>query len=96
MELAELVQEEHPPLAKETLPGRMLAVPPPTIATNDAVWCGARSGGREIRLVGRARPAAEWIIVVSSATSPSRPGSRPGNRCASIVLPAPGGPSRRR
>ena len=35
-----------PPLASETSPGRMLAVPPPTMATSDAVWCGARSGGR--------------------------------------------------
>ena len=27
-----------PPLLSETSPGRMLAVPPPTIATRDAVW----------------------------------------------------------
>ena len=39
-----------------------------------------------------ATPAAEWIMVVSSAISRSSGGSRPGNRCASIVLPDPGGP----
>ena len=39
-------RKSTPPLASDTSPGRMLAVPPPTMATSDAVWCGARSGGR--------------------------------------------------
>ena len=85
-----------PPLASETSPGRMLAVPPPTMATSDAVWCGARRGGRRTSPSGSGRPAAEWIIVVSNARSRPRAGSRPGRRWASMVLPAPGGPSRRR
>ncbi len=46
-------KKSTPPFAKDTSPGRMLAVPPPTIATSDAVWCGARSGGR------RTSPPAE-------------------------------------
>ena len=76
-----------PPLASETSPGRMLAVPPPTMATSDAVWCGARSGGRETRPPGSGRPAAEWIMVVSSATSRSNPGRRRGQPLRQHGLP---------
>ena len=41
-------------------------------------------------------PATEWIRVTSSASSSVSGGRRPGSRRASIVLPVPGGPARRR
>ena len=38
-----------PPWAQRDLPGRMAPVPPPMSATAEAVWCGARNGGRGTR-----------------------------------------------
>ncbi len=38
-------------------------------------------------------PAAEWMRVATFDVSSSRSGSRPGNRLARRVLPAPGGPT---
>ena len=37
-------------------------------------------------------PATEWIAVTSSDSPSDNGGSSPGRRCASIVLPTPGGP----
>ena len=57
--------------------------------------CGAgpgTAGAGSSPPAGRARPAAEWIRVVSSAWAGASGGSRPGSRRASMVLPAPGGP----
>ena len=71
--------------------------PPPTSAADEAPWCGARNGGRRTRpLPGSKPPTAEWIRVTSSASLSIRSGSRPGSRRASIVFPAPGGPTSRR
>ncbi len=39
-------------------------------------------------------PATEWILVVSSASCNERGGNIVGNLFASMVLPAPGGPTR--
>ena len=83
--------------AAEISPGRIVALPPPTSATDDAPWWGARKGAwRTSPPGGSPNPAAEWTRVVSSACRSESGGSRPGSREASIVLPAPGGPSRRR
>ena len=72
-------------------PGRIVALPPPTSATDDAPWCGARNGGwRTSPPGGSPRPAAEWMRVVSRASRSVSGGSSPGSREASIVLPAPG------
>ena len=38
-------------------------------------------------------PAALWIRVISSASSNDGGGKIPGSRLATIVLPAPGGPT---
>jgi hypothetical protein len=43
-----------------------------------------------------ATPANERIDATSRAESASRSGSRPGRRAASMLLPAPGGPTMRR
>ena len=86
-----------PPWLREISPGRKVAEPPPTRAIVDVVWCGARNGGRATSPArGIGIPAAEWTIVAASASSRSSAGSRPQRRCASIVLPEPGGPTSRR
>jgi len=62
-------------------------------ATSLTVWCGARNGrSRDRRVTTGARrrcgsPSPPALLPVDSG------GSRPGNRRASIVLPAPRGPS---
>ena len=68
------------------------AVPPaPTSAALDAEWCGARNG-RWFQCARRKVPASECTAADSSASAWVIGGSRPGRRCASIDLPAPGGP----
>jgi hypothetical protein len=89
-------RKRTPPWARLTSPGRIASVPPPTRATMVAVWWGARNGGRVTMPLWRASPAAEWTRVASMATSRPRSGKRPGSRLASMVLPAPGGPTMRR
>ena len=84
-----------PWLARETSPGRRWCEPPPTNPTTEVVWCGARKGGwRTSPPGGSGSPAAECTIVVSNAWSRSSGGSSPARRCASIVLPLPGEPTR--
>ncbi len=75
----------------------MTPLPPPTIAALLAVWCGAQNGGAASSgLRSGSTPATEWMAVTSSAAAASRRGSTVGIRSASMVLPAPGGPSRHR
>ena len=68
-----------PQCARLISPGRMAPDPPPTSATADVEWCGARNGGRVISpSAGRPTPAAEWTIVASNARERSSDGSSPG------------------
>ena len=68
-------------------------MPPPTSATSETVWCGARKGRLETRPVpGDTSPATEWMAVTSSASSNVSGGRTPPSRLAIIVFPAPGGP----
>ena len=85
-----------PPWLSEISPGRSRPEPPPIMATALVPWWGARSGGRRTSPPGRGMPAAECTRVASRAWASSRSGRRPGRRWASIVLPAPGGPTIRR
>ena len=57
--------------ARETSPGRGL-VPPPSRPASEMVWCGERNGrvARKPRRVS-SRPATEWILVTSMASSRS-------------------------
>ena len=83
-----------PPWARLISPGRSEDEPPPTRATTELVWCGARNGGTRTKPPrGIGIPAAEWIIVACTASSRSSGGSSPGRRWASIVLPEPGEPT---
>ena len=86
----------HAAVGELALDGRVRPVGG-TIAAAEAVWCGARKGGRETsgRPGGRI-PATEWMRVTSSASSCSSGGRIPGRRRASIVFPVPGGPASRR
>ena len=70
-------------------------LPPPTSATSLMVWCGDRNGLRvtSAEPLG-STPATEWILVVSRASWRLSGGNMVGNRRASMVLPAPGGPMR--
>ena len=62
-----------------------------------AVWCGAWNGGRRIiGAPGGSVPAIECTAVTSSAAASSSGGRTDGSRCASMVLPAPGGPTKNR
>ena len=52
-----------PRCASVISPGRTRGLPPPTSATVDALWCGARNGRARTQTRGGARaPAAEWIL----------------------------------
>ena len=83
-----------PRCARLAAPGRISPDPPPTIAAFDDVWCGAQNGGTVTRpSPGFSAPATEWIDVTSIAAVASSRGRIVGSRSASIVLPAPGGPS---
>ncbi len=85
-----------PRCARLTSPGRTRLEPPPTSETIDALWCGWRNGG-SVRSAGpRWTPAAEWILVTSSASARSSGARIVGRRRASIVLPMPGGPTNSR
>ena len=63
--------------------------PAPPSRRNDAD-CGTAARG-EIAPSGNS-PASDCTMEISSASRASSGGSRPGRRCASIDLPAPGGP----
>ena len=83
-----------PRCASDAEPGRMMPLPPPTIAALVAVWWGARNGGSQSSgTSGGSVPATEWMAVTSSAACRSSRGRMVGIRSASMVLPAPGGPS---
>jgi hypothetical protein len=94
-ELRPFVQEKHPVVRQRHLAGhRHLA--PPISPTAEIVWCGARQG----RVVTHAvrspvRPATRWMRVVSRASGRVMAGRMVVSRCASIDLPAPGGPKSR-
>ena len=77
--------------ASEISPGRG-GEPPPTSATGDALWCGARSTRWPQRSAWN-WPARLSTAADSSAWVSSSGGSRPTSRCASIDLPVPGGPT---
>ena len=90
-------RKRTPPWARLISPGRIHVVPPPIIATAEALWCGARNGGRVTSpVVGSPSPATEWTRVASREVARSRGGSRSGRRVASMVFPEPGGPTIRR
>jgi site-specific DNA recombinase len=81
-----------PLCASEISPGRGMA-PPPTRATFETVWCGARNGRSDSKPAPAGSvPATEWIAVHSSASSNVSGGRIVPTRRASMVLPAPGGP----
>ncbi len=77
-----------PRCESDNSPGRN--APPPISAAIDAVCCGLRNGRRPPRL--GLRPAADSKLATSRISGSDKGGSNPGNRCASSVLPAPGGP----
>ncbi len=86
-------RNRQPWWASEAAPGRMMPLPPPTIAALVAVWCGAQNGGSMISgWRGGRRPATEWMELTSRASASSSGGKIVGNRSASMVLPTPGGP----
>jgi hypothetical protein len=70
-------------------------VPPPTIDVLDALWCGDSKGGRTRKApkFETPKPASECTALTSRASPTARSGNIVGNRSASIVLPAPGGPT---
>ena len=81
-----------PLCASEISPGRGV-LPPPVNPAIEMEWCGDRntrffSSGTPL---GR-KPAAEWILVVSTASSKLISGRIEGRRLASMLLPVPGGP----
>ena len=80
--------------ASVTSPG-LGGTPPPTRPDAEIVWWGARNG-RFITSPPRARPATPCTLVISIASAIVGGGRIPGSRRASIVLPAPGGPTMRR
>ncbi len=67
--------------------------PPPRRPASDTEWCGARNGRDVSTPRSRRRPATEWSCVASSASSRESSGRIVARRRASIVLPAPGGPT---
>ena len=55
-----------PPWLRLISPGRSVVEPPPTSATTELVWCGARNGAAVTSPpAGMALAAAEWIIVAA-------------------------------
>src|SRR3954469_15238906 len=67
-------------------------MPPPTRAAIEAEWCGARKGRRLDKAPSARWPATDWIMEISSSSRGARGGRIDGRRCASMDLPAPGGP----
>ena len=67
---------------------------PPDMAAAEMVWCGERNGRSST--TGCAllvRPATECISVVWSISARLMSGRMPTMRLASMLLPAPGGPT---
>ena len=62
----------------------------------DAEWCGLRNGRSRVSAPLAISPATEWIMEVSSSSLAVSGGKSPGRRWASIDLPEPGGPVKRR
>ena len=92
IELRHLVEEQHAVVREANFAGAR-ELPPPTSATSEIVWCGARNGRSASRPIpGGSRPQTEWMAVHSSDSSKVSGGRMPGSRLAIIVLPAPGGP----
>ena len=95
-----------PPWARLTSPGRNDDDPPPMMEIVLAEWCGMRMGGdvtspwppsvSPVPERVSVSPAAERMSMTSKDVRSSSGGNKPGNRCASIVLPDPGGPTSRR
>ncbi|OEI69459.1 hypothetical protein Cus16_0063 [Curtobacterium sp. ER1/6] len=85
-------RKSTPRVARDTAPGRTVPDPPPISDTAEAEWCGASHGGRVVQDAAPC-PATERTAATSSAASSSRSGSSPGSRSASMVFPAPGGPT---
>ena len=82
-----------PRCARLTSPGRGVA-PPPTRPTAEMVWCGARNGRRTTSATpGGSTPATLCTRVTSIDSSTDSGGMIEGTRRASMVLPAPGGPT---
>ncbi len=76
-----------PSCARLSSPGLGCA-PPPTSATSEMVWCGARNG----RVLTRpappgSRPATEWMDVTSRASASVSGGRMPARLLAIMVLP---------
>ena len=83
-----------PRCASEADPGRMIPLPPPTIAALVAVWCGARKGGSvSSGTCGGQGSGHRMDGRDFQRGGRSSRGKMVGIRSASIVLPAPGGPS---
>ena len=80
-----------PRWASVTSPGRGRA-PPPTRPCGEMVWWGERNG-RSRASSPAPSPATLCTRVMSRASAKSGGGRMPGTRRASIVLPAPGGPT---
>lgn len=69
VEFRKLIQNNTPLCASEISPGIGLT-PPPTSATGEIVWCGARNGRRVSRWLPPGNlPATECIRVVSNVSS---------------------------
>ena len=82
-----------PRCASDTAPGLASPLPPPTSAAIDVEWCGATNGGVRVSPSAGSTPATERMAASASASSEESSGSSPAIRCASIVLPVPGGPT---
>lgn len=85
-------RKRTPWCASEISPGTM-GVPPPIIAQLELLWWGVRKG-REIDL--RGSWDSSLILAISNISNGEGADNREGIALASIVLPLPGGPVRRR
>src|SRR5256885_3478158 len=92
VEFRQLVQKQHAVVRERYSPGRG-SLPPPTSATPEAEWCGARNGRRFQFSRQNPPEPSEASAADSSASSPLIGGSNPAKRAASIDLPVPGGPT---
>ena len=77
--------------ASDISPGRG-GEPPPTKATEVAVWCGLRTGLRP-QSCGENRPTRLATAALSRHWVKSMAGNKLAKRCASMDLPLPGGPT---
>ena len=80
--------------AREISPG-FGGDPPPTKATEVAVWCGLRVG-RCIHFAISNRPLKLAIAADSSASCKDISGRSAAKRCANMDFPVPGGPTNKR